>query len=163
MIKRGSKHYKLTALRRSNRKTSSGNYYWWFKCDCGDVKEILPSNVVKKKSGIKSCGCLLKSRHHGKSWLHQMIYDYKKHAEKLDVEYGLTEDEFEVLTNSHCYYCNESPKNGIDRVDPIRGYTLDNCVPCCKICNYMKRNLTKEQFLNHVEKVVAICVVSSVK
>jgi len=157
----GQKFHFLTALRPGHQSTS-GNFYWWFRCDCGKEIEILPQNVKKIKNGTKSCGCLLKSKHHGKSWLHRMIYDYKKHAEKLNVKYELTENEFEILVNNSCYYCGGLPKNGIDRVDPTKGYVLDNCVSCCKICNYMKRNLTKEQFLSHIEKVVAMCTVSSV-
>ncbi len=162
MIMVGQKFNKLTAVNKSSRKSTSGNYYWWFKCDCGGITESLPQNVVKIKNAVKSCGCLLKSRHHGKSWLHKMIYDYKKHAKKLDVKYELTENEFEMFVNNCCYYCGKAPRNGIDRVNPTMGYVLNNCVSCCKICNYMKRNLTKEQFLNHIHKVVAMCTVSSV-
>jgi len=88
-----------------------------------------------------------------------MIYDYKKHAKKLDVEYRLTKDEFEVLVNGNCYYCDGLPKNGIDRLDPSRGYISDNCVSCCKICNWMKRKMDYEEFIDHVKK---ICIVSSV-
>ena len=159
MLKAGAKYHNLTALVRSVRQVPSGNYYWWFECACGNTKEILPHNVLKKKSGIKSCGCLLKSRQHGKSWLHRMIYDYKKHAKKLCVSYKLTEEQFEVLVSSSCVYCGAPARNGIDRADPVLGYTLDNCVPCCKVCNYMKRDLTTEQFLRHVQKITSIAFI----
>ena len=162
MIKPKQRFNKLIAINKLSRKSKSGNYYWLFLCDCGNFTECLPQNVSKIKNGIKSCGCLLKSKHHGKSWLHKMIYDYKKHAKKLNVKYTLTKDEFETLVNGHCYYCNESPKNGIDRINPNWGYVLGNCVSCCKICNYMKRNLTDMEFLQHVHKIVAICTVSAV-
>jgi hypothetical protein len=33
-------------------------------------------------------------------------------------------------------------RNGIDRIDSQRGYTLDNCVPCCHIHNTLKRDHT---------------------
>lgn len=42
--------------------------------------------------------------------------------------------------------------NGIDRVDPTKGYIIDNCVPCCTTCNYMKRILQRDEFLDHVKK-----------
>jgi len=43
--------------------------------------------------------------------------------------------------------------NGIDRLDSSRGYILENCVPCCKVCNYAKRNMSVNDFLNWIKKV----------
>lgn len=43
--------------------------------------------------------------------------------------------------------------NGIDRVDSTLPYVASNCVPCCKICNIMKSNLTVNEFLDHVKKI----------
>ncbi len=149
-----NEHYNmLTALRRSTRKMINGNYYWWFRCDCGAVAEILPANVRRKKNGTKSCGCLGKSRHHGKAWLTRMVYDCGKHAKKLEVSYELSRAEVETLAMSECYYCGTTPKNGIDRVDSEKGYKTSNCVPCCKTCNYMKRKLSKDEFISHIHKI----------
>lgn len=44
--------------------------------------------------------------------------------------------------------------NGIDRVNPDKGYNLNNCVPCCSICNMMKLDHTKTKFFEHIEKIV---------
>ncbi|KKL77013.1 hypothetical protein LCGC14_2039110 [marine sediment metagenome] len=38
-------------------------------------------------------------------------------------------------------------------MDNSIGYEVDNCVPCCGRCNWMKRDLTKDQFINHVHKI----------
>lgn len=151
----GQRFHKLTAVRRTTKQSKPGNYYWLFKCDCGGIIETLPSNVRRSKSGTVSCGCVQKARQHGKAWLTSMIWDYIKHAEKLGVEYNLSRDEFENLTNQKCSYCSDSPRNGIDRADPLKGYTMDNCVSCCKVCNYMKRTMTVEQFLTHIKKIAA--------
>jgi len=158
----GNKYHKLTALNRSKKKSGNGNYYWWFRCDCGTVKEILPSNVVKIHAGVVSCGCTQKARQHGKAWLSQMIYDYVKHAEKLKLTYGLTRDQFEQLTSEPCRYCGEPPRNGIDRLDSSLGYIEANCVPCCKVCNYMKRKMSVMEFIEHTRKVVYMTFVSSI-
>lgn len=174
MIKTGNKYHKLTAIKPSKRKTFAGNYYWWFECDCGNIKEILPSNIIKKKGCIKSCGCLLKSKQHRNGILHQLMWDYKIGAKKRGLEYLLTEKQFVNLISKPCKYCGTLPSqirkqknrqlvyNGIDRADNTKGYTLDNCVSCCKVCNYMKRNFTEEQFLNHIKKILTMCTVSSV-
>jgi hypothetical protein len=37
--------------------------------------------------------------------------------------------------------------NGIDRVDNTKGYSVDNCVPCCRRCNVAKADMTPDQFL----------------
>lgn len=43
--------------------------------------------------------------------------------------------------------------NGIDRVDSSRGYEIENCVPCCGICNRMKNGYTQEQFFEKIKKI----------
>lgn len=161
-MKPKDKYHKLTAIKRSEKKSGNGNYYWWFKCNCGTMKEILPSNVVKNNNGVVSCGCVQKARQHGKAWLGSMIYDYKKHAKKLDVSYSFTRKEFEDMVSEPCWYCGDEPRNGIDRLDSLLGYSMSNCVPCCKVCNYMKRKMSVDEFITHARKVVAMCIVAAV-
>ena len=43
--------------------------------------------------------------------------------------------------------------NGIDRKDSTKGYSIDNCVPCCPMCNKMKQTFTEEEFLNQIAKI----------
>lgn len=43
--------------------------------------------------------------------------------------------------------------NGIDRVNNDIGYLIENCVSCCKVCNFMKRSMSKNDFINHVNKI----------
>jgi hypothetical protein len=38
-------------------------------------------------------------------------------------------------------------------VDNTKGYTKENCVPCCKICNRLKSDLTKEEFEEYQKRV----------
>jgi len=40
--------------------------------------------------------------------------------------------------------------NGIDRVDPKRGYTSDNVVPCCRHCNWVKGASTLDEFYANI-------------
>ena len=35
----------------------------------------------------------------------------------------------------------------------LAGYVLENCIPCCDICNYMKNNLPKDEFFHKVNKI----------
>lgn len=54
-----------------------------------------------------------------------------------------------------CVYCGAVERVGIDRVDhTIRDYAnKDNCVPCCSLCNYMKKTFSLEKFLSHIELI----------
>jgi len=47
----------------------------------------------------------------------------------------------------------EARVDGVDRVDNTKGYTKENCVPCCKICNRLKSDLTKEEFEEYQKRV----------
>ena len=45
--------------------------------------------------------------------------------------------------------------NGVDRVDSSLGYIEENCVPCCKFCNYAKRALPVDVFIGWARQLVA--------
>lgn len=45
--------------------------------------------------------------------------------------------------------------NGVDRLDSSAGYTLNNCVPCCDVCNTMKSDMSVDTFLKHVGNISA--------
>jgi hypothetical protein len=98
---------------------------------------------------------------------------YKTNAPKRGHNFLLSFEEFNNIISQRCYYCGEEPKeaskellkargdthqptikyNGIDRIDPTKDYTLDNCVPCCSVCNYMKHTQQEEDFLNQIAKI----------
>lgn len=40
-----------------------------------------------------------------------------------------------------------TPANGVDRVDSSRGYDKENIVPCCKICNRSKSDMSESDFI----------------
>lgn len=102
----------------------------------------------------------------GLSIFNTVLAAYRKGAEKRKLSFLLTQKEFEELTKQNCYYCGTAPRlmtkdsghvtramNGVDRVDSNQGYEVSNCVPCCKTCNYMKLDLSKEAFLTQVNKI----------
>ena len=41
-----------------------------------------------------------------------------------------------------------------DRVDSSLGYTVSNCVPCCKYCNQAKNDRSVSEFLAHARRIV---------
>ena len=62
-----------------------------------------------------------------------------------------------MFLSKNCFYCNDNVKIGIDRVDSSKGYTIDNVVPCCSKCNWMKGVLSKEDFINQCKKISLFC------
>lgn len=156
-------------------------------CDCGATTIVARSNLLMKKGGTLSCGCVRKERvklghikqrgkarphvqkPNGWSVLHSIFLSYKIGAKKRNIGFALSEKEFADLTSQICTYCGSEPReikskkdsfstrlmNGIDRKNSDLGYTLENCVPCCKICNYMKHELSEEDFFKHINKILS--------
>lgn len=95
--------------------------------------------------------------------LYRLIYlDYVQQAKRRGYEFLLSLEESYKLFTSSCHFCGEFPNNvkthgsnktisfkyqGIDRKDPNIGYISENVLPCCKHCNYAKREMSYEQFL----------------
>ena len=79
---------------------------------------------------------------------------YVNDAKLRGLEFNLTVEMFKELVSSHCYYCGETEGLiGIDRRDNNIGYLPENCLSCCKVCNYAKRMRTLDEFISHCERV----------
>lgn len=140
---------------------------WRCRCDCG--KEVLVRGESLRTDHTRSCGCLQKdaTREHcralgkanakaaGEAVTHAKIISYKKSAAARNYTWGLTDEDTRYLFKQNCYYCGVKPRkiemhnystpaflNGIDRVDNELGYNLANCVPCCKTCQFKKKECT---------------------
>lgn len=139
-----------------------------FKCQC-DCGKIIVKTSVSLKNNI-SCGCHFyneKRLSYGESSLNRAYRQYRRHAKDKNRNIELTKEEFRDISQKDCYYCGSSPSNiskdhrsygefiynGIDRVDNNLGYTLDNCVPCCIICNKAKSGMSQYKFLNWIKKL----------
>ena len=99
---------------------------------------------------------------------------YINAAKKKGVTWALTEPEFDTLIVGDCVYCGSSASmgsvysfahrghpenklayNGIDRRDSMKGYTTENSVSCCKICNRAKSSLSLQDFEQWVSRLVS--------
>jgi len=100
----------------------------------------------------------------------RILKDYKIGAQRRLISWDLTDKDFSNLVSGNCYFCGSAPRplfrkqngeikiskekfNGIDRLDSSGAYTIGNVVSCCKECNYLKRALNREEFLEHVNKI----------
>lgn len=81
---------------------------------------------------------------------------YRNDARHRGLELSITKDEFMLFWKKPCYYCDSPIETvGLDRVDNSKGYVLGNVVSCCKFCNFAKRDLSRDEFVQHCEKVAA--------
>jgi hypothetical protein len=105
----------------------------------------------------------------GESLINQIFANYIDRSIKKKQEFNLTKENFKDFILQNCHYCGKVPSqyisyktknrysllyNGIDRKNSEEGYTLTNCVTCCKICNYGKRDLSYSEFIEHLTNLV---------
>ena len=73
----------------------------------------------------------------------------KSTAKKRNIYLDLTIEEYKEINSNPCHYCGGGlPEVGyaLDRIDSDKGYTKDNVLPCCKLCNQAKNSLSMEEF-----------------
>jgi hypothetical protein len=158
------------------KKDKNRHFIWNCKCDCG--KEIVLSSTALRSGNTKSCGCLFIETSISKCKRLQLPNDeaafnglyrsYKRNARIRGKSWNIDKENFRKLTKKSCFYCGIEPQseykhqyqsqdsyiyNGIDRLDNDIGYELHNAVSCCPTCNYAKRNMTQDQFLNWINRV----------
>lgn len=148
------------------------------KCICGNETRAAIWNL--KNGRNKSCGCkqeYYRAKRIAKTnfaSLKNVIYKhYKYQAKRRNYNFELSKEQFLNIISKNCAYCGKEPDmsygkygsgtsetdysefkyNGIDRVDNTKGYTLDNSVACCKICNNSKSTLTKDAWLSWLKEV----------
>jgi hypothetical protein len=156
--------------RHRHNLSSNSNMAWWLcKCDCGNEKWVRAAELLNGHT--KSCGCYQKKfnkKDFGVSAFTNLYNKYKCSARYRNLEFNLSKEEFTSLTKQKCYYCGIEPKqsietvckngnyifNGVDRIDNSKGYTLDNCVPCCGICNKAKRDMTYNEFIEWIDRII---------
>jgi len=145
-----------------------GNVRWYYRCDCGNIRIADGCNL--RNGSIHSCGCI-----HGKPKYYaafkQLYNQYNQNAKNRNHELKISEDDFLNLTQRDCFYCGSPPKNvykaakkgasgnidyiysGLDRIDSNGDYSVENVVPCCKVCNGAKSKMKYEEFIAWVEAI----------
>lgn len=165
----GHRFGKLIALERVlppiTRKQNK-RVFWKCLCDCGN-HHVVDGGELRNGS-TKSCGCL-KYKPYGEAAFNALYYSYKSSSNRRkngNFEFTIEKEKFKELTKKNCYYCGKEPStiargdngeyvyNGLDRVDNNIGYHLENIVPCCSECNFMKGAKKQEDFLNFIKRLI---------
>jgi hypothetical protein len=80
---------------------------------------------------------------------------YKRNARKRNIEFSLLKNDFINLIGKTCVYCGKLSR-GVDRVDNTQGYTKENSVSCCNVCNKMKLEMTVKEFIDRCKLIIKI-------
>jgi len=166
----GRQFGRLTVLRITDKRYNRRIIY---ECLCICGKTVLIPGASLKSGNTKSCGCLgpsFEKRPPSINWktaANGVYESYKNRAKAHQWEFSLTLEESISLFKANCTYCGAIPYNikydskrntiftynGIDRVDNTQGYSLKNCVTCCRQCNTAKNYLTLEDFKSWIMRV----------
>jgi len=177
----GKKFSKWLVLKRASpiEAKDKKRSQWHCICECG-VEKVCDGYHLRTGQ-TKSCGCFSREQarekrrlHPGESGRNQLYLKYKESARVKNQVFNLDKDFFTKITQKNCHYCNIEPHrfyrnnggrskeareyssyryNGIDRKDNLKGYSEDNVVSCCMRCNYMKKDMPYEIFLEIILQI----------
>ena len=84
---------------------------------------------------------------------HLVIYrDAKASDSKHNREFSLTTQQISALIEQGCCYCGETTlRMTLERIDNGLGHTLENVVPACLRCNYIRRDMPHRAWLQLVK------------
>lgn len=146
---------------------SDNRWRKWYKVNCLCWTEKIVMGSAMQSWNTKSCWCLWSETRKSKripnnfSEINAVILWYKRHAKRRWFDWKLERYFIEKIVRKDCFYCWLEPSNykklknsiwdwflysWIDRLDSLKNYTEDNVVPCCRICNFAKSNLTISEF-----------------
>jgi hypothetical protein len=155
---------------------------WLCRCDCGVEKIIKAEHLRDGTTKSCGClnDEKRKERAHG---LYAPCIKYHpsettaRRVWKKRYDNGISFEDFMHISQMNCHYCGAAPNNkqnaasedkkssqyakdngdfiynGLDRIDSNLPHTMDNCVPCCWICNRAKCAMTSEDFDIWIEQV----------
>lgn len=139
-------------------------------CKCG-VQETEESPFYKKTSLCPVCYCAKKKennqKYRSKPGIKEhynrrasdrrkdpnrrsfyIVEDSKKYDRIHGLENNLTIELVEELISKCCAYCGEDKlKMTLDRIDNSIGHVIDNLIPCCVRCNYVRRDMPHQAWM----------------
>lgn len=144
-----------------------------FQCDCGVIfVRKMASSLSKKANAIQCLSCHMRTKPFaGERYALRRI---KSDAVKAGRSFEISLEWFIEKAHEPCHYCgrkdrntlNEKSKiaglynvkgfkyNGLDRKNNDLGYTEENCVPCCLVCNRAKNSMGYNEFIEYLNDLI---------
>jgi predicted nucleic acid-binding Zn ribbon protein len=85
-----------------------------------------------------------------------LFAQFLSNSNRRGIAVTLTQKDYLSLKGESCYYCGETNKIGRDRKDSRGIYSLENTVPSCIWCNWMKGLMTPEIFIQKCNMIAKI-------
>lgn len=82
----------------------------------------------------------------------------KSRCKRLKKFLSISFEEYAEIVKNDCFYCGGilPPAGfGLDRIDSSLGYTINNVLPCCRVCNVLKNDKSVLELLEHLPKFLA--------
>lgn len=148
-------------------KHKGSKYYRWIcKCVCGTIKSISAACLVTNET--KSCGCTYSQWTGHEEISGTFFSSIKNTAIKRNLEFCITIEqvwELFLKQNRKCALSGLEIRFGentldrnktasLDRIDSSKGYTIDNIQWVHKNVNFMKQDMSDEEFINFC-KIIA--------
>ncbi len=125
------------------------------RCECGYEAWNFLSNLSSHNSqGCRSC--MLQTP------AHRTYLLVLRTASRRSIKWNISEEEWTKISQKDCFYCGANPSNmiteygypynGLDRIDSNGIYELTNVVPCCKICNRSKSDISQQEFYDWIKR-----------
>lgn len=125
------------------------------RCECG----YEAWNFIANLSSHKSQGC---RRCMLQTPAHRTYLLVLRTASRRSIKWNISEEDWITISQKDCFYCGISPSNmiaeygyaynGLDRIDSNGIYELTNVVPCCKICNRSKSDISQQEFYDWIKR-----------
>jgi hypothetical protein len=112
-------------------------------------------SFTAKESNTKVCGnCNPSGKRDNKNPIVRYAH-YKEGADARRLSFELTGPEFWSFWQKPCTYCGSDIETiGLDRIDPSKGYIMENVTPCCSRCNEMKMADDTVTWVSHMKKIL---------
>lgn len=174
----GSKINNITILNYKTIKGESGATRSFFDCECFCGNKFTSRTDAIKTNTTQSCGCISfdlisqKLRKPNDIAIINLVYkNYIAGAIKRNLTFDLSLDQVKQFLSQNCFYCGQAPElstfagyknrrtrvlfyNGIDRKGNNLGYSMDNCVSCCTLCNRAKLDLSYNAFNEWINRMI---------
>lgn len=168
-----SKNFKIFSNNLKNKIS-----YYLCVCECGKEVYHCTTSLQIKNRGVRSCGCLRDDYKSTNPTLTSITAVFKGGVYS---DGNLSLEDFIILCKKKCFYCGAEPKNianirprsqrdnndtleyynsysflynGLDRINSSKKHDTDNVVPCCKICNRAKSDMSFYEFNQWITKII---------
>lgn len=143
-------------------------------CDCMNEYSLKLTNTLKNGGNFmcRQCYAERDAANFDAHWGYKAAFSrIKKDARAANREFSIKLEEFRYLSQQNCYYCGGAPANlityrgqnsftfryfmysGLDRINNEVGYTRQNVVPCCIICNRAKNSMPFKDFIDWINRL----------